>query len=155
MTARPDTAKLAEVFGDIVPAIEQVSEWRKPKTPPSEPQSWDRHPLIIVVKGVEREYFTIGALASALGRTAVTIRSWEQKRWFPPPPYRTGTPDREPLPGKVLAGRRLYTRRHIEAVIAAAKASGVYDPANALSANWSEFTRLVWLAWKTLREQPT
>lgn len=141
MSAPPDLDKLDAIFG-----MEQISKWREALTPPSEPQSWDRAPIVMKVKGVEREFFEIGALAEALGRRAVTIRSWEDKGIFPKPRYRT-KPPRPSAKGKVTLGRRLYTRAQIEAVVAAAKVSKVYDPSDTHVADWAEFTRLVRTAW--------
>lgn len=144
-----DVAKLDKVFGPVVPAIEQVSNWRKHKTPSLEPVRWDHSPVIKKTKGVEREFFLIGALAEALGRKAVTIRSWEDHKGFPVPNAKT----KPPAPsnnGRLTAGRRLYTRAEIEAAVAAAKATGVYDPTD--SPNWAEFVRLVKMAWAALRK---
>ena len=138
--------KLDAVFG-----LQQLAAWRQPpKTTPSEDRKWDSHPLSITVRGVEREFFPIGALAAALGRKTVTIRAWESKRILPGPRYRRPPPVKAPLRDKTAAGRRLYSRQQIDAVVAAARATGVYDPANAANANWEEFTRLVRAAWAEL-----
>ena len=151
---KADISKADAVFGNVVSDLDQISNWRKPKTPPSETVRWDRNPVVGERKGMRFEFFTIGALAEALGRKTVTIRSWEDKKIFPKAEYREKPPPKAKLPDKVSKGRRLYTRQQIEAAVAAAKASGVYDPSNAASANWAEFTRLVWTAWTALRNQP-
>lgn len=148
---KADAAKLDAVFGDVVSDLDHVSNWRKPKTPPSETVRWDRNPVVGKRDGELFEFFTIGALAEALGRKTVTIRSWEVKKIFPKAEHREKPPPTAKLPDKVSKGRRLYTRQQIEAAVAAAKASGVYDPSNAASANWAEFTRLVRTAWAVLR----
>jgi hypothetical protein len=141
--------KLDAVFG-----VQQIAAWREPPTPPPDPTTrhWDRHPVMMKVKGVEREFFEIGALAAALGRKTVTIRKWEAERLIPRPRYRKKPPQvqdarKMPLPGKTLQGRRLYTRAQIEAVIAAARAARVYDPRDVANADWAEFRRLVHAAW--------
>lgn len=142
---------LDAVFGGAaLTSIEQVSKWREPPTPPAEERPWDRNPVQVKYRGELREFFTIGALAAALHRNPVTIRSWERKRWFPPAYYREVAPPSANLPERVSKGRRLYSRQQIEAVIAAAKVAKVYDPADSRIANWSEFTRLVWLVWTSL-----
>jgi len=139
-----------KVFGNVVSSIDSVSKWREKKTPLPETKMWDRNPVIMKRKGVLCEFFTIGALAEALGRQTGTIRAWEDKKIIPLAPFREPAPPTANLPERVAKGRRLYTHQQIEAAIAAAKASGVYETSNALSANWPEFTRLVRLAWSTL-----
>jgi hypothetical protein len=112
---------------------------------------WDDNPKIIISNGVRREFFTIGHLAAAMGgRSPVTIRSWEDKKWLPKARYRTKRPDRSTLPDKQAAGRRLYTREQIEVVIAAADKAGVLDP-ECKSPNWSVFTQMVVDGWRALK----
>lgn len=79
--------------------IEQVSD--KP---------WDRNPRLLKVNGVEMEFFTIGALAEAINRRPVTIRSWETKGVIPKARYRTPSVGDQP-------GRRLYTRHQVEGMV--------------------------------------
>lgn len=63
--------------------------------------------------GVVRKFYTIGALAKALGKKTVTIRSWEQKGWLPPASFRTRTPETGQLPNKVPKGNRLYSQEQV------------------------------------------
>lgn len=63
-----------------------------------------------LVKGKPEKFYTIGALARALGKSQVTIRSWEQKGWLPAPSFRTPPPKGDQIPGKATKGLRLYTR---------------------------------------------
>ena len=61
-----------------------------------------------LIDGQVRKLYTIGSLAKAVGKKAVTIRSWEQKGWLPAPRFRTAPPvssHREDM----RVGRRLYT----------------------------------------------
>lgn len=109
---------------------------------------WDAKPLWKLVHGVKTEFFSIGDLAHALGRKPVTVRSWEDKGWLPSSGYRTRAPKGEQVPGKEVRGRRLYTRRQIEVVVAAAEESGVLG-ANLRNADWKKFRRLVITGWKT------
>ena len=55
-----------------------------------------------------------------------------------------------PIPGKVAAGRRLYTRAQIEAVIEAAHEAGVPRKVKAPPSDWKLFTALVVRSWKAL-----
>ena len=79
-----------------------------------ESNGWDKDPIIKLVKGVETELFTIGALAQALEKTVVTIRSWEKKGYIPAAPYRLRS---KSLNGKKVNGNRVYTRVLIEIAI--------------------------------------
>lgn len=103
---------------------------------------WDAKPVIKKLKGVDTEFFTIKALGDALGgRSAVTIRSWEDKGWLPYSKYRT------PAPKNHKVGRRLYTRHQIEVVVDAAARTGVVDP-DVYRPDWPQFTKIVVDGWK-------
>jgi len=69
--------------------------------------------MVISQSGQEKRLYPIGSLAAALGKKAVTIRSWEQKGWLPPVSYRTPTPAGDQLPGKQAKGQRLYSKEQI------------------------------------------
>lgn len=84
-------------------------------------ESWDEHPVKYFYNGVEHEFFTIGSLAAALGKSVVTIRSWENKGKIPKSPYTSPPPRRETIPGRVPKGKRLWTRAQIEGIIHIAK----------------------------------
>lgn len=85
--------------------------------------------------GQTKRFYTIGAVASALGKKPVTIRSWEQKGWLPSASYRTPPPVREQIPGKTPRGKRLYSQDQLMFLV---EAYGKYilDPAKA---NWPGF----------------
>lgn len=65
------------------------------------------------VNGEIRKFYTIGALAQALGKQPVTLRSWESKGWLPPASFRTPTPRGTQVPGKAQKGRRLYSKEQL------------------------------------------
>lgn len=88
------------------------------------------------INGTAREFYTIGELAKAVGRKAVTLRSWEAKGWLPVPKYRTPKPSREQIPGKPAKGNRLYSRKQVLYLVAAAEEFGLRDP---LHADWDGF----------------
>lgn len=91
----------------------ELAKQRKAKAL-GESNGWDKDPIIKLVKGVETELFTIGALAMALEKTVVTIRSWEKKGYIPAAPYRLRS---KSLNGKKVNGNRVYTRVLIEIAI--------------------------------------
>lgn len=83
----------------------------------SSEESWDANPVTYIVGGEVREFFTIGHLARALGRSTVTIRSWENKGVFPRSGYRSPRPKTTPTFGSEPKGKRLWTRRQIEGLL--------------------------------------
>ncbi len=66
-----------------------------------------------LVGGVKRKFYTVGALATALGKKPVTIRSWESKGWLPKAKWRTPKPVSAQIPGKEPQGRRLYSEEQL------------------------------------------
>jgi len=91
---------------------------RSRDTGPEVTASWDRKPRTYPVGGVEREFFTIGQLAEALGRKPVTLRKWEREGIIPKATFRA--------PSEHVQGvRRLYSREQVEGIVKIAKEEGV------------------------------
>ena len=88
------------------------------------------------INGSPREFYSIGELAKAVGRKAVTLRSWEAKGWLPAPKYRTPKPSREQIPGKPAKGKRLYSREQVLYLVAAAAEFRLQDYT---AADWDGF----------------
>lgn len=123
---------------DRVPGSKQL---RRSSTPESEKikkkifdelPEWDANPIMKVLGGVEREVFTISALAEALGKKIVTIRLWERKGYIPIAPYRLRA---KSLNGKKVDGNRVYSRPLIEIAIEEFKARGLLGSARV---EWSQ-----------------
>jgi cobalamin-dependent methionine synthase I len=89
-------------------------------------EDWDAHPTKPkhLPDGRELEMFHIGALAKALNRRPVTIRSWITKGWIPQARYRTSAVEGS----RGDAGRRLFTRAMIEGMQRIAREEGLLDP---------------------------
>jgi hypothetical protein len=113
--------------------FDDLHDWPGKKRPVNRPEpslaeesdaDWDVRPVVYIYNGVSREFFTIGHLADALGRSPVTIRSWESKGLLPKSPYRSPRPRGESLPG-VAKGKRLWTRDQIEGILRLAREEGV------------------------------
>lgn len=122
-----------------------------PETPAIPEPSWDDHPQLKYLRGEQVEMFPVGALAAAVGVTSKAVYKWERLRILPPSRFRTQAPGKAPIPGKAAAGRRLYTRAQIEAVIEAADEAGVMMPRKPGShPDWRLFTTLVVRSWKAL-----
>lgn len=123
-------------------------------------EGWDSRPYRKVIGGVEREFFTLGAIGKALGRPLVTLRLWIRQGHLPNATYR--------LPPKQVAvfdedgtqtgtreqkGRRLYTRDQIEVVIRVAAQHGLLG---AHRVEWSEhptFAQEIAEQWRLLKQQ--
>lgn len=97
---------------------------KKPKEKSVEEElEWDSNPVVYIYGGEAREFFTIGHLSTALGRAAVTIRSWEASGKLPKSPYRSPAPKRSAIQSKPK-GKRLWTRAQIEGLLDIAGRTG-------------------------------
>jgi hypothetical protein len=78
--------------------------------------TWDSKPYMKPLpNGIEIEMFTIGALAAALGRPVITIRTWIKEGYLPSSPYRL--PTKKNSKGEDHQGRRLYSRAMVEKLV--------------------------------------
>lgn len=117
----------------------RIPEQPKPTPAPTAPaKAWDRNPKTLKVNGVEKEFFTIGALAEAINRRPVTIRSWEMKGIIPLARYRTS--------GKTK--KRLYSRRQVEGIVALCAKHGILEFAARPDSIPGAFTDDVIALWK-------
>ena len=76
---------------------------------------WDKNPIMKSMKGTAVPMYTVGHLATALGRSVQSIRLWETRGYIPAAPYR-----RQPTltkSGEEQAGRRYYRKEMIESAI--------------------------------------
>lgn len=108
--------------------------------------SWDTRPVVKLVKGKEVEFYTIGALCSALGRPAVTIRLWIRQGHLPAATFRM--PDRNGI-----KGRRLYTREQVEAIISVARSHRILDSPRIEWSKHKTFAEEIREIWSTLTVQ--
>ena len=114
--------------------------------------SWDAKPYIKTLpSGKDVEMFTLGALATALGRPIITVRAWIKEGYLPTSPYRL--PTKKNKNGEDHQGRRLYTRPMIEEAINIFTSAGLMGSSRI---EWSKH-RLVANqlneAWSNLREE--
>jgi hypothetical protein len=102
-------------------------------------EAWDARPYLKPLpNGIEIEMFTVGALALALGRPFITVRTWNKKGYLPTPPYRL--PTKKDKNGKEHKGRRLYSRAMIEAAVELFSKFGVLQSPRI---DWSTHQQLV------------
>lgn len=113
-------------------------------------KSWDSRPSIKTMPdGTDVEFFTIGALAEALGRPVVTVRLWIRQNHLPPAPFRL--PDVQNKWGDVHKGKTLYTRAMIEAAIEIFRKNGLLDQTRIEWSNNQKVTIQLSEAWRNLR----
>lgn len=136
-----------ELFGNL-------PDWPG-NTPPknrgnSKKKAVDRYngakPTTFRIGGVDTELFTVGELAKALGRKAITIRMWEQQGWIPKATYRTPTPAGSQIPGKPSKGRRLYSVAQLQFLVEAAEKFKIDDPHHS---DWDGFRSHIKQQWPT------
>lgn len=77
-------------------------------------------PVVFTVNGIDVEFFLIGQLAAALGRSATTLRRWETQGTIPRSGYTK--PSTDPR-----GRRRLYSRAQCEGIIRIYIDEGVWD----------------------------
>ena len=99
------------------------------------------------------EMFTIGALASALGRPVITIRTWIKEGYLPASPYRM--PTTKNVKGEDHAGRRLYSRAMVESLVDIFAKTGLMETKRI---EWSMHQQLpneIAEAWNQIRANET
>jgi hypothetical protein len=104
---------IAQIFDDLrYPGSKQL---RRPAPVRDEVPTWDSKPIKKMYRGAETEFFLPIALATALGKSPITIRLWERKGYIPTAPFRL--PGYTDPKGTFHLGKRVYTRPLIEAAI--------------------------------------
>lgn len=111
----------AEEEQRFYPGSKRPIERARPTAPEPDDDAWDAHPQVYVVGGVQTEFFTIGALAAALGKSANTVREWERFGWIPLARYRTKAVS-------ATKAKRLYTRAQVEGIVHIAREEGLMVP---------------------------
>jgi hypothetical protein len=129
--------------------VTEVAKKRKSKAL-GESNGWDKDPVIKLIKGVETELFTIGALAQALEKTVVTIRLWEKKGYIPAAPYRLRS---KSLNGNKVNGNRVYTRALIEIAIEEFNRRGLLGSARVEWTLHEDLTDVIVERWKSELEK--
>jgi hypothetical protein len=104
--------------------------------------AWYASPTYHYLQGAYREFFAIGHLALALGRSTKTIYKWEQRGLFPRATFILNGSSRN-------GQRRLYTRQQITGVLEIALEEGVLTGARRFIASTAFPARCVELFQKT------
>lgn len=115
----------------------------------SAPASWDSTPYVkSLPDGTDMDFFTIGALAKALGRPIITIRHWIKSGYLPVSPYRL--PAKVDVNGEERLGRRLYSRPMIEVAVTIFSKAGLLSVKRIQWPN-QELTSAIAEAWEKIR----
>ncbi len=108
-----------------------------------ETQSWEEDAIMkYLPNGTQVEMYTLGSLAKALNRSVKTLRAWIDLGHIPTSPYRM--PATLGKNGKEYAGRRLYSRRMVEATV------DIFNTAGLMGVD-----RVDWIANRTLGDKIT
>lgn len=145
-------------FADLEDYYPGSKRKRKPivvKEPEVKPDAhWDSKPYKKTLpNGRDLEMFTIGALASAVGRPVITIRAWIKEGYLPASPYRM--PTKKNRNGEDHAGRRLYSRAMVEALVDIFAKAGLMETKRI---EWSMHRQLpqeIAEAWNQIRANET
>lgn len=103
---------------------------------------------MLLVRGIEVEFFGIGDLARALNRQPVTIRAWEHEGILPAPTFTKPGRDRDPR-----GRRRLYTRAQVEGIWRIAREEGVLEPGPRINILKTQFKRRVAALFEQLKKE--
>lgn len=101
---------------------------------------------VIEVGGKEVELFTIGQLGFFLGRKPQTIRKWERNKIIP-----RATFVKPGSGGDVRGKRRLYSRAQVEALVEAARQTGILHDLHR-QVSKTDFTARVYAAFRKIAE---
>jgi len=123
----------------------EINPAAKRKRKSTEDTAWDSNPIIKHLNGEETEVFTVSALAQALEKSIISIRSWEKKGYIPGAPYRLRS---KSLNGKKVGGNRVYTRQLIEIAVEEFSKRGLLGTARVEWSQQTELTFAITSKWK-------
>lgn len=103
---------------------------------------------MLLVQGIEVEFFDIGVLGAVLNRSSVTLRTWEAEGTLPTSGWTKPGKDRDPR-----GRRRLWTRPQIEGIWRIAREEGVLEPGPRINIRKTQFTVRVTQLFAQLRKE--
>ena len=115
--------------------------------------SWEELGQWKMVCGRRMELFPIGAIASVLNRTPITIRRWTRQGYLPHAPYRL--PGYTRPDGKYIAGRRYYTRAMVESIAELFRQRGLLETERVEWKFHMDLPELIQKTWTALYEEDT
>lgn len=114
---------------------------------------WSAKPVVKEIRGKKVEMYTVGALARALNKSEVSIRLWIRKGYLPSAPFRLPAmtyPD-----GKVVPGRRLYTKEMIDSARGSFERRGLVDSARIEWSTHADLTQEIIASWNQIKASVT
>lgn len=140
---------------DIESAFSELDDYypgsrRKRRDAPvavAQDEAWDEKPLVKFMDGQEVEFFLLGSLAKALGKSPVTIRLWERKSYIPRSPYRL--PSHTNSKGKEIPGKRVFTRELIQIAVEEFSKRGLLGAARVEWRDHSDLTIALYERWSS------
>ena len=153
------------LFEDLDKDIEDIDPFypgskRKRKTPAAKvnkvekqqaQDDWSGKPIKRMVNGKELDFYTVGALASALNKSEVSVRLWIRKGYIPTEPYRLPAitmPD-----GRVVPGKRLYLKEMIEAIRESFGRRGLLESRRIEWRDHPDLSNEILLSWSQIKAQ--
>jgi hypothetical protein len=116
--------------------------------------AWDSKPIKKKLpNGNEVELFTIGAMANALGRPVITIRTWIKEGYLPASPYRL--PAKKNKNGEDHQGRRLYSRAMVERTVSLFHSAGLLHTKRVEWSLHRQLSNEIAEAWNQIRADET
>jgi hypothetical protein len=116
--------------------------------------AWDTKPIKKKLpNGNEVELFTIGAMANALGRPVITIRTWIKEGYLPASPYRL--PAKKNKNGEDHQGRRLYSRAMVEKTVSLFHSAGLLHTKRVEWSLHRQLSNEIAEAWNQIRADET
>ena len=116
--------------------------------------AWDAKPIKKKLpNGNEVELFSIGALAGALGRPIITVRTWIKEGYLPASPYRL--PAKKDKNGEDHQGRRLYSRAMVERTVSLFHSAGLLHTKRVEWSLHRQLSNEIAEAWNQIRADET
>lgn len=142
---------IEDMFGELEVYYPGSKRKRREPAPKVElDTSWEKNFFEKTLpNGRQLQFYTIGSLAKALNSTIPTLRQWMQRNKLPESPYRL--PSKVDKHGKVVEGRRLYSKEMVDVTVELFSKAGLLG-SNRI--NWTlhqSLTSKIAEAWEVIR----
>lgn len=142
-----------DMFGELDEFYPGSRRKRKPAVvvPKTDPD-WDEDCYKKTLpNGRQLDFYTIGSLSKALNRPIPTLRQWMQRGKLPESPYRL--PSKMDKSGKMVEGRRLYSKEMVEVTVELFRKAGLLGSDRIDWTLHQSLTSKIAEAWETIRAE--